>query len=72
MDNNTRGRPLLSMIKSHYPSLFTAEKKVADYILVYGEDVTKYTITELAEKSGVSDATVVRFCQKIATRGFIK
>lgn len=70
MDNNTRGRPLLSMIKSHYPSLFTAEKKVADYILAYGEDVTKYTITELAEKSGVSDATVVRFCQKIGYKGF--
>ena len=70
MENITRGRPLFSNIKSHYPTLHAAEKKVADYILEHGDDVTKITVTELAERSQVSDATVVRFCQKIGYKGF--
>ena len=70
MQSMTRGRPLFSNIKSHYPTLHAAEKKVADYILKHGEDVTKITVTELAERSQVSDATVVRFCQKIGYKGF--
>ncbi|PIE36127.1 sugar isomerase [candidate division KSB3 bacterium] len=71
MDNTTiRGRPLFSTIKSHYPTFHAAEKKVADYILEHGDDVTKITVSELAERSQVSDATVVRFCQKIGYKGF--
>ena len=70
MESMTRGRPLFSNIKSYYPTLHAAEKKVADYILEHGEDVTKITVTELAERSQVSDATVVRFCQKIGYKGF--
>ena len=70
MDTANRGRPLLSTIKSFYPSLHNAEKKVADFILEHGDEVTKITITELAERSDVSDATVVRFCQRIGYKGF--
>ncbi|GAK55800.1 RpiR family Helix-turn-helix domain-containing protein [Candidatus Vecturithrix granuli] len=70
MDKDLRGRPLFSKIKSCYPALRTAEKKVADYILQHGEEVTEMTVTEVAESSQVSDATVVRFCQKIGYKGF--
>lgn len=70
MESINRGRPLFSNIKSHYPTLHAAEKKVADYILEHGENVPKITVTELAERSQVSDATVVRFCQKIGYKGF--
>ena len=70
MESMTRGRPLVSTIKSHYPTLHAAEKKVADYVLEHGDEVTKITVTELAERSQVSDATVVRFCQKIGYKGF--
>ena len=70
MDTTSRGRPLFSTIKSFYPTFHAAEKKVADYILEHGEDVTKITVSELAERSQVSDATVVRFCQKIGYTGF--
>lgn len=70
MDNDFRGRPLFSNIKSHYPTLRAAEKKVADYILQHGEEVTEMTITEVAENSQVSDASVVRFCQRIGYKRF--
>jgi RpiR family carbohydrate utilization transcriptional regulator len=65
-----RGRSLFPTIKSYYPTLHAAEKKVADYILEHGDDVIKITVTELAERSQVSEATVVRLCQKIGYKGF--
>lgn len=47
-----------------------AEQKVAQYVLDHGADVLSCTVTELAEKSGVSDATVVRFSRSVGYKGF--
>jgi RpiR family carbohydrate utilization transcriptional regulator len=61
---------VISSIHSHYKSLYTAEKKVADYILENSKEVIRRTVTEVAEQSAVSDATIVRFSQKIGYKGF--
>jgi len=47
-----------------------SEEKVADYILAYSADAVNLPITELAERIGVSEATIVRMCKKIGYRGF--
>lgn len=50
--------------------MFTAEKKVADYILNNAEKAVAANVSELAELSGASDATVIRMCKRIGYDGF--
>lgn len=57
-------------IQSKLKSLTGSEKKVADYVLNNYMKVLDYTVTELAEKAGVSDATVVRFCRSAGYKGY--
>ncbi len=58
------------LIKSMLNSLKPAEKKVANYILKNVDEVIHLSITKLAEISGVSEATVVKFCQRIGYTGY--
>lgn len=46
------------------------EQKVADYVLGNLEKVAYQRLSEIAEASGVSDATVNRFCQTLGCAGF--
>ncbi|MBU4349126.1 MurR/RpiR family transcriptional regulator [bacterium] len=57
-------------IKSHLTSLKPAERKVADYILDNVNEVIHLSITKMAENVGVSEATVVKFCQHIGYSGY--
>lgn len=57
-------------IKSHLDSLKPAERKVATYILDNIGQVIHLSITKLAENAGVSEATVVKFCQRIGYSGY--
>jgi DNA-binding MurR/RpiR family transcriptional regulator len=43
---------------------------VADYILTSSADAIYLTITELAEKTEVSESTVVRLCQRLGLKGY--
>lgn len=61
---------VLDTIKSKYSELHRAERKTADYILIHPSEAVNYNVADLAEKSGVSDATVVRFCQKLGYSGY--
>ncbi len=47
-----------------------SEEKAADYILAHARQVVNLPITELAERIGVSEATIVRMCKKIGYHGF--
>ncbi|CAI0796749.1 MurR/RpiR family transcriptional regulator [Serratia ficaria] len=62
--------PVRSQIESYYRTLHPSEKKVADFILHNPADVVNYSVTELAEKSKVSEATIVRACKKIGYQGY--
>lgn len=53
-----------------YDQLFDAEKKIAKYILNNPKEVVDMTVSELAETSDVSIASVSRFCRKVGLKGF--
>ena len=61
---------VLQHIKSFYPELSQVEKRIADTIEVKLEHIPDMTVTELAEQSDVSDASVIRFAKKIGYEGF--
>lgn len=63
-------KSVLDQINQIYDSLYEQERKVALYILKNHEAVINMTISELAEASGTSVATVTRFCRKCDLTGF--
>lgn len=61
---------VLDNITVLYDQLFDAEKKIAKYILNNPKEVVDMTVSELAEISDVSIASVSRFCRKVGLKGF--
>ena len=61
---------LNSRIKDVYASLTTSEKIIADYFLMHREEVETSAVKDLAEKCGVSAATIVRFSRSLGYSGF--
>jgi len=57
-------------VHNAYNRLNPAERRVADYILANPADAIYLTITELAEKTEVSESTVVRLCQSLGLKGY--
>ncbi|MGE5549180.1 MAG: MurR/RpiR family transcriptional regulator [Bacteroidota bacterium] len=57
-------------IRHAYGQLNPAEKKLADYIIEHKREVIHLSITELAERSGVSETTVIRFCRHLGFEGY--
>ncbi|MFP7492444.1 MurR/RpiR family transcriptional regulator [Terribacillus saccharophilus] len=60
----------LAGITSHYPRLSDKEKKIADFVLAHPEQIVHQTISQVADKLEVSDATVSRFCKRIGYKGY--
>lgn len=46
------------------------EEALADYILGHADDVAEMSITQLSSTAHVSNAAVVRFCQKVGVDGY--
>lgn len=61
---------VIDNIKMHYDELFAAEKKVASYIQKNMQEVIMLNVTELAHRSGASEATVVRTCKHLGYDGY--
>src|SRR5512146_2402535 len=59
-------------MRAIYPSLPPSERKVVDFILSNFEEVIRMTLAELAQHSGVSDATVVRLCRSLDFNNFLE
>lgn len=57
-------------IRRCYASLRKSEKKVADYVLNHEVICRRMSLESLAERSGVSQPTVVRFVKALGFRGF--
>ena len=72
MENNSKflNHTVWENIQNNYANLFSAETKVADFILQNPEKAAIANVSETAELSGVSVATVVRFCKRIGYAGF--
>jgi RpiR family carbohydrate utilization transcriptional regulator len=63
-------KPVIEVIRENYKKMFSAEKKVADYILAHPRESVDANVSELARGSGVSDATVVRMCHHLGYKGY--
>lgn len=63
-------KTVIETIKDQYNQIFLAEKKVADFILENPEIAVNANVSELANYSSVSDATVIRFCKHIGYEGY--
>jgi len=50
-------------------SLGAQERRIAEYLLINAESIEKEPLTDLAKKSEVSEATIVRLCHKIGYSG---
>ncbi|MDY0405052.1 MurR/RpiR family transcriptional regulator [Virgibacillus sp. 179-BFC.A HS] len=61
---------IILQIKSALHSLSKAERKIGEYILQHAVEIVNYNTSELAQKAGVSSATIVRFCRSIGLSGF--
>ncbi|MBO6047326.1 MAG: MurR/RpiR family transcriptional regulator [Erysipelotrichaceae bacterium] len=61
---------ITNRISMQYDQFLESEKKIARYILNNPQAIADMTISQLAQNSGVSDASVSRFCKKIGTKGF--
>lgn len=61
---------ILDTIRAQLDDMFPAERKVAEYILNNPENAAQISITELADLSGSSDATVIRMCKRLGFTGF--
>ena len=61
---------VLDKIFAVYDELFDAEKKIATYVTNHKEEVIEMTVSGLANASGASEATIIRFCKKCGFKGF--
>ncbi len=63
------GKTLLD-VKILYDKMGHAEKKIADFILERPTGLVPLSITELAEKCGCGEATIVRFARRLGFNGY--
>ena len=69
VDTTPASTPLLNRIDGALDSLSPSECKVAERILAQPHTVINQSIARLADQAGVSEPTVVRFCQRLGYRG---
>ena len=58
------------LIRAALPSLSAAESRVAEQIAASPREAVAHNIGAIAERASTSEATVVRFCQKIGFSGY--
>ncbi|HLR03299.1 MAG TPA: MurR/RpiR family transcriptional regulator [Virgibacillus sp.] len=63
------GRTLLT-IQSYQGSMTKTEKVVASYVKEHAQEIIYLSVTELAERANVGEATVLRLCRKMHFSGF--
>lgn len=60
----------IELIRSILPALGAAERQVAEYFVDHPRDAALASVTEIAEHTGASRATVIRACQSLGFKGF--
>ncbi|PMD73153.1 MurR/RpiR family transcriptional regulator [Companilactobacillus nuruki] len=61
---------IIDVIYNKLPNMSATDKKIAQIILQQSKAVIDYTISQLAKKSLVSEASVSRFCKNLNIDGF--
>ena len=72
MSNTSSNSDVLSRVRGFYSSLSSSERKVADFVLEHYQETIRMTLADVAQKSGVSDATVLRFCRSIGYKRWLE
>jgi DNA-binding MurR/RpiR family transcriptional regulator len=65
-----RPAPCLTLLRARYGDLTETERRVADLLLASPALVLQMTVSEVAQASGVSSATVTRLSVKLGYTGF--
>ncbi|AGS25223.1 MurR/RpiR family transcriptional regulator [Rhizobium etli] len=61
---------VIERIRASRASLSPTAGRIADFISDNAADVIHMSVTEVAEKTGSSEGSVVNFCQQLGARGF--
>ena len=61
---------IFTSIRSHYNVFTKAEKKVADFVLENPRQILDMSITDLADRCGIGDTSVFRFCRDLDLKGY--
>ena len=61
---------ILSRIEAILPSLREAERKVAAFVVAHPTDLVHLTVTEVADRTETSEATVIRFARRMGFAGY--
>ncbi len=61
---------IIHKIRSLYPVMGPAEKRIADYIMENTDEILGMSISELSAKCDCGDATLVRFSRRLSLDGF--
>ena len=62
----------LEEIRGKYDTLSTVQKRIADYLFTYPEEVCFQSLKEVSESLGVTEVTVLRFSKKIGVGSFVE
>jgi DNA-binding MurR/RpiR family transcriptional regulator len=65
-----QGQDILAVIRDRLPALPRNQKRVAEYVLKNQQSIAFSTVTELAEQTGISPATIVRFAKSLGFEGY--
>ena len=56
---------ILEEVNASYEKLSPVQKRIADFIFKYPDQVCFYSLKELSETLGVTEVTILRFTKKI-------
>ncbi len=60
----------LMSIRHKFHTLTPAEKRIAEYVLDHGSEVTQMSISQLSEACSVAKSAVLRFCKSVGFAGY--
>ena len=61
---------LLARLGSLIPSLRESERKIGEYVLANASDVVYLSVTDLADRTATSEASVIRFARQLGYPGY--
>ncbi len=61
---------VLERLRALLGDLPPTARRIADYLIDHADDVVHMSVTEVAERTGSSEGSVVGLCQQVGARGF--
>jgi RpiR family carbohydrate utilization transcriptional regulator len=62
--------PVIARLATLAPSLRESEQRIADYVLANPAELPYLTVSDLADRTGTSEATVIRWSQRLGFSGY--